>query len=360
MLEVKEKAGTLLRQKGWSDPLLNEIRMKELANSDEYSFEEVLLIAKHLMPDEYIPLMNVYAASAKKLQHVRDAFEYAASYYQLDMLERLIHTHKEDELLREWILVYELIYNFLQGKENEEQMFESARTLFAYTNNPLVRIRLEFIEFNNLYKMGIINSSKLLESRSKTLFAQLQPSFMKTVLASRLSLLLGSINLYREGDIESAERNFLAVLVNETTPDIFMCSANHGLALVMVNKENKLCAEYGQRAVMFAKRAKAAKYNEMLVSEYVPFMRNAMGEVFDLTNVKPEEQAHQYLVRGDIQRALTVINNLEDKGEMTPFLIYYKGLAQKSVPLLLDAMEGFTKNDFYMVELVKKKINQLV
>ncbi len=89
MLEVKEKAGTLLRQKGWANPLLNEARMKELANSDEYSFEEVLLIAKHLMPDEFIPLMNVYAASAKKLQHVRDAFEYAAILQMLKNLATL-------------------------------------------------------------------------------------------------------------------------------------------------------------------------------------------------------------------------------------------------------------------------------
>ncbi|WP_054706924.1 AimR family lysis-lysogeny pheromone receptor [Bacillus sp. JCM 19041] len=360
MFEVKEKASKLVRQKGWKDASLNEARMKELATDVELSFEDVLLMTKHLMPGQHVPLMNVYATSVKKLQHVRDAFEYATSYVQIDILDELIITHKEDDLLAEWILVYQLVLDFFRKKIGVEQMFERARTLFAYVKNPLVRIRLEFIEFNTLYQLQTISSSKLLERRSRTLFAQLQPSFMKTVLGSRLSLLLGCIKLYHEVDLESAERHFLAVIVNETTPDLFLCSAHHSLGTLMAINENPLCLQHGERAIKYAKRAKAYDYQRMLETEYVPFMRNCMKEIFEVSGVREEEQVHQYIVRGEQSRAKALINHLEAKGDASPFLVYYRGLTLNSIPLLFDSMEAFRESNAHMTKLVRRKIEQLL
>ncbi|MCY1106488.1 hypothetical protein [Shouchella clausii] len=146
----KERASQLLDQKKWTGPTtLDEEFMRQLANTpDQYSFEDVLLIVKQLMPNEVVPLMNVYAASVKKLDHVQDAFEYATLHEQIDLLERLISVHELDDLLSEWVAVYRLVYNLMGKRITNEDGVEAARKLYEQVQNPLMKIRAEYIEIN--------------------------------------------------------------------------------------------------------------------------------------------------------------------------------------------------------------------
>ncbi|MEB5480474.1 AimR family lysis-lysogeny pheromone receptor [Shouchella clausii] len=362
MLEVKEKAGTLLRQKGWANPLLNEARMKELANSDEYSFEEVLLIAKHLMPDEYIPLMNVYAASAKKLQHVRDAFEYAALNEQFDILEILINTHKEDELLWESVRVYQLIYDILTNQIDEEESLQKARNLYATTMNPMVRMRLEFLELAQSFKNQTLRGAKIIENRMRSAFKQTEPCYMKSVLASKYSILIGSVLLYNEGRFEEAENYFLASAVNQSSSDGMLSSCYHGLGQIyLVQNKPGLCIDSYEKSINYAAASTLDHYKISLENEFFPFARNMLGQVFDIENVVSEERVHQYIVRGENQQALSLIADLETQGKSTPFLLFYKGKATKNVDFYLQSMRKFADSGhIYYYGIVERELKNLI
>ncbi|GIN14182.1 hypothetical protein J26TS2_40490 [Shouchella clausii] len=362
MLEVKEKAGTLMRQKGWSDPLLNEARMKELVNSNEYTFEEVLLITQHLMPDEFIPLMNVYAASAKKLQHVRDAFEYATLHEQFDILEILINTHKEDELLWEVVRVYQLVYDILTNQIDEEESLQTARNLYAATNNRMVRMRLEFVELNQSYKNGTLRGAKIIENRMRNTFKLVEPCYMKSVLAAKYSLLIGSVLLYHEGTLEEAENYLLASLVNKSSSEAILSACYHALGQIyLVQNKQNLCVDSYEKAIKYATASTLDHYKVNLENEFFPFARNMLGQVFDIENVADEERVHQYLVRGENQEALSLISDLEKQGKSTPFLLFYKGKATKNVDYFLESMKKFANSgQMYYYGIVERELNTLM
>ena len=86
---------------------ITEQLMKDLANNHpELSFEQVLTMVKKTLPNDYVPLMNIYALHVKKLRHVQDAFEYANLFRQVDTLGEMIQIHENDDLLLgSWITV---------------------------------------------------------------------------------------------------------------------------------------------------------------------------------------------------------------------------------------------------------------
>lgn len=360
----KERASQLLDQKKWTGPTtLDEEFMRQLANTpDQYSFEDVLLIVKQLMPNEVVPLMNVYAASVKKLDHVQDAFEYATLHEQIDLLERLISVHELDDLLSEWVAVYRLVYNLMGKRITNEDGVEAARKLYEQVQNPLMKIRAEYIEINESYKIGNLRNVNIIEKKIRQFLKKIDPSFIKSALATRLSLLIGILKFYHQGCFKEGENYFLAVAVNEASSDSTLSSTYHGLAHVsLVNNEKEKCFAYLEKSIELADKAKLYDYKNRLENEYFPFVQNYFGERIDLNNVVLEEQAHQYVVRGDKQKALHLIEQLERKGRGTPYTLYYKGKATKDMATLLRAIKSFAKeSDLFRITLIEKEINRLI
>lgn len=364
MYEVKEKVSKLVQQKCWKDARLNEARMKELAKDVELSFEDVLLMTKYLMPDQHVSLMNVYATSVKKLQHVRDAFEYATLYEQFDVLANLIDMHKEDELLLEWVRVYQLLYDLLNGNINimNEDSIQMVRNMYAYTNNPITRMRLEYIELNLLFKKGTLRGSNLIESRMRNIFKSVEPCFIKSVLASKCSLLIGLVKLYYEGDLEKAENHLLAVVVNESSTEAVLSACHHALGQIYLARNNsELCKSSYKKAIDYAAQATLSHYKESLENEYYPFARNILGEVFETNNVVLEERIHQHIVRGEKEEALHLIDLSEKTSESSSFMLFYKGKLKKDKSLLLQSMESFScEGELYFYKFVEKELIKLI
>lgn len=86
-----------------------------------------------------------------------------------------------------------------------------------------------------------------------------------------------------------------------------------------------------------------------------------LGETFEIKNVVPKEQAHQYVIRGEMNKALEIINELELKGNTSKaHLLFYKAKATKSVPLFFKSIQAFSAEGYtHMIEYVLKEINKI-
>jgi hypothetical protein len=344
MFDPKKELSILLAQKNWTQhEVFNSDNLKQVARESLYTFEEWMLIVKHAKPEESVPIMNTYAMHVNKLHDVRDAFEYASIHEQMNVLEHLLNKHCDDDLLTEWILVYRLIFEILSNSYTLQQTLEKAKNLYGEINNPLARMRLEIVELTTYYRLGSVRNTLFMADKFKNSFSTIMPSYIKSALASRISLLIGLGKLYGEGDREGAENYLFAVNVNETTPDTVRASSYHALSNTKLIGDQKMCLDYTKEAIKFAKRAGMSNFKKDLEKEQIPFIKNLYGEIFDLPINTPEkEQIHQYIVRKEADHAKKLIEKLENEGNDNLFLLYYKGKATKDLNLLMKALSHFS------------------
>lgn len=362
MFDPKKELSKLLAQKNWTQhEVFSSENLRQVARESLYTFEEWMLIVKHVKPEESVPIMNTYAMHVNKLHDVRDAFEYASIHEQMNVLEQLLNKHRADDLLTEWIQVYRLIFENLSNSYTLQEVLEKAKNLYGEINNPLARMRLEIVELTTYYKLGSVRNTLFMADKFKSSFSTIKPSYMKSALASRVSLLIGLGKLYGEGDREGAENYLFAVNVNDTTPDTVRASSYHALSNTKLIGDKNMCLDYTRKAIKFARQAGLVEYEQALEKEQIPFIKNLYGEIFDLPINTPEkEQIHQYIVRNEIEHAKKLIEKLENESNDNLFLLYYRGKATKDLNLLMQALSHFSifgRAD--MVPLVQRDIISL-
>ncbi|WP_054704056.1 AimR family lysis-lysogeny pheromone receptor [Bacillus sp. JCM 19041] len=362
MFNPEKELTKLLAQKSWNNSeLFKSDHLKEIARESLYDFEQFMLIVKNAAPEETVPVMNTYAMHVNKLHDVRDAFEYASIHEQISVLESLLDKHGTDDLLKEWILVYRLVLSTLSNDLTLQETLDQSRDLYAEVKNPLARMRLEIVELTTYFKMGSVRNTLFLADKMRDNFSNIKPGYMKSALASRISLLIGLGKLYGEGDFEGAEDYFLAVNVNEATPDAVRASSYHALSDTKLVDNLTLCLEYNKQAILFAERAGLTSYKNVLEHEKTAFIKNIYGEIFDISeDTSEEEKIHQHIVRNQTTRALEMIEQMEVEGKTSLFLLYYKGKATKDLALLAKALIDFgIHGQANMLPVVQKDITSI-
>ncbi|SDC20159.1 AimR family lysis-lysogeny pheromone receptor [Shouchella lonarensis] len=343
------------KDKEWTPALMRRLGREDFR---EFSFEQVAYSVKKMAKSRMTALMNEYALSLHSLPHIKDAFEYAALFQQRDILHQLIERYHDDECLVEWVHVYRLLLRVLEDPFTYEEIIDEARHLDVNVKEPVLKIRLKILAANAYDQMGSIRESSLLLERLVDDLWKIETGYTKSVLASRTLLLVGNYYLYGEGDVENAEKNYLAVTVNESTPEAAKVAPNHGLGLIMMCKGDRLqCAYYFQEAIRIAKETGQYAYQECLERQYYPFARSILGETVSVEGITLEEQAHQYIVRGEREKALRLIGELEVSVKSDPHLTWYKGMATGKKELLWSALGQFKEKSYaHLVMLIQQQL----
>ncbi|SDB85580.1 AimR family lysis-lysogeny pheromone receptor [Shouchella lonarensis] len=341
--------------KEWSGAL-----MQQLAGEDYFtwSFEKVAYAVKKRAKSRTAEMMNEYVLSLKHLPHVKDSFEYAVLFQQTEVLQLLLERHQDNEDLKEWISVYRLLLQCLRGQLTHKEVVTEARHLDVGVKEPMLKLRLRLLAAHSYEQLWQFDEALFLLENSISSFHCLEPCYMKSVLASRALLSIGNSFLYGEGDIERAAVNYLGIVENESTPDTMKADVNHGLGLVMMcKKDSVMCAHYFQEAIFYAKETGKHAYRECLEHEYYPFARNILGEQFDLSGVVHEEQIHQHIVRGEYEKAIRMIEELEQARKSSIPLVWYKGMATGKKEFLWSALEQFEAgNGVFLASLIRREL----
>ncbi len=343
------------------EEITDEFMIKLARNHPDLSFEQVLTAIKKALPNDYVPFMNTYAVNVKKLRHVQDAFEYAHLFSQTDTLKKLLHTHKRDDLLEEWTKVYEVFLSSSGTNLHLENCIIHLRGLNNIVYNEQLRMKIDISQLNYFDRIGGIKNITPLIDQFRTQFSKMESGFFKSALASRVTLLGGNASLFGAGDYESAESYYLAASVIESIPDALLATTYHGLGHIYIVQDKKRSLEAHEKAIFHAQKANHNDYVYKLKSNYFPFAKNMLGETFDLEGVVDHEQAHQYIVRGQNQKALDVIRSIEASGKLSAHAQFYKAKALSNIPLLFDTIRQFNAQGYTnMIMFVEKEIKKLI
>ncbi|SDC06972.1 AimR family lysis-lysogeny pheromone receptor [Shouchella lonarensis] len=361
--ELLESIGLWGKADAWTPAMMWHLAKGENSDGikmrDQICFEQVILATKRMVPERMMDLMNEYicALDRESRDHLKDAMEYATLYNQKEVLRKIIERNRNDVHLEEWLMVYSLLLEVLEGNLSYKGIINKSRDLVGHVFDTVLKTRLELLEVYAYERLGYTEKATSLIDHLPEKFLRIQQGFTKSVLASRAALSMANCLLFVKGDSERAHQQYLSAVKNDSPSEVMLAYVNHGLGLSTLFFEDGRCLQYIRKAISHAKQAGLTEYAEMLEREDYPFIRNVQGEKFDLTGVVQEEKIHQYIVRGNSEEALRLIEEVEKQGKDSAFLTYYKGKATKDKFTLARALERFeVESKLHLLPLVKREI----
>ncbi|WZY01518.1 AimR family lysis-lysogeny pheromone receptor [Bacillus sp. FSL W7-1360] len=366
-----QQMGLWEEESAWTGQVMRDLALaRDKDGQPVLAFEQVMFAVRTFASDRLVSLMNEYSLALQSSDHIRDAFEYAVQYRQVDLLEQLVKWGEDRDSLKEWALVYRLLLNVLNERITHEETIDQARDLVGHVTSPLLKVRLEALEVYAHLELGYHAKTAYLGERVLKQLEKVKDGFSKRVAESRAGFQIAYDLLYSQGKPAEAEKHVIQSVINGATPETMLAFCYHLLSyatlLRPVSPESTMLAvdplsmQYIQRALFYAEETGLKAYSERLQAEDLPFIWNMNGERFDIEGVEPREQIHQYIVRGDCEKALQLIEELEGEGLSSPFLVFYKGKAMKSASLLAEAMRRFAQEEWMnMLPLVEQEVKKL-
>ncbi|SDB91444.1 AimR family lysis-lysogeny pheromone receptor [Shouchella lonarensis] len=348
------KIGLWEKESAWTNQAMRDLALsRDEHGQTVLAFEQVTFAVRTFASNRLILLMNEYVLALQTTEHIRDAFEYAVQYRQIDLLEELTKWGEERDSLKEWALVYQLLLDVLNERITHEETIDQARDLIGSVTDPLLKVRLELLEIAAHLKLGRHAKAAYLSETVPKKLASVKDGFAKRVVESWAEFQIAYDLLYNQGKSEEAERHVVQSVINGATPETMLAYCYHLLSYAALLRParpgsdklepSSLSIQYMQRAIFYAEETGLKDYSQCLQTRDLPFVWNVNSERFDIEGIDVYEQVHQYIVRGECEKALQLIEEIELTKNVDAFLVFYKGKATKSVSLLAQAMRRLHK-----------------
>lgn len=335
---------------------INRSDISKFLAGKKIDFYNVFILTKHLDPIGYLDILDSYCKSFNTPVGIQNALEYASNHNRTALMEYLLETHSDrKDAIREWISVYSLHSSF---KSMESHIvIQQCRELYGNVNAPELKIKLDLIEAAINYQ----NRKHLMYEISKRLqgrIEELKKGFIKESFKVRLCSYLAPAVLYVNEDVETAKMLSEEVIKNPVSPSHLIAASYHTMSHAFLFNSVDLSVDYLERAIRLYmsegndKRAKILRSNDLA---FAKSFHNLTFEVHDLTD---EELAHQLIVRGETDRAISI---LESKKELDSFGKLYLGIAKNDFTLLLEShgMMARTGNNFFL-KIFENKLAQII
>ncbi|WZY01474.1 AimR family lysis-lysogeny pheromone receptor [Bacillus sp. FSL W7-1360] len=360
------KIGLWEKESAWTNQAMRDLALsRDEHGQTVLAFEQVTFAVRTFASNRLILLMNEYVLALQTTEHIRDAFEYAVQYRQIDLLEELTKWGEERDSLKEWGLVYQLLLDVLKERITHEETIDQARDLVGSVTDPLLKVRLELLEVFSYLKLGYYMKAAYLDEKVSKKLAQVKESFAKRVVESWVEFQIAYHLLYNRGKSEEAERHVVQSVINGATPETMLAYCYHLLAyaaFTMPASRKHLSIEpsihHIQQSLYYAERTGLQGYRDCLQTRDLPFLLNANGKIFELEkNIDPEEQVHQYVIRGEREKALFLAKELEQSGQNSALLTFYQAKAARDLDHLCGMLLETSQEDHvFLLPMVKREM----
>ncbi|WZY01208.1 AimR family lysis-lysogeny pheromone receptor [Bacillus sp. FSL W7-1360] len=339
--------------------------MRELAQAQEkrgriplLSFEQVFFAVKCFAAEQLIPLMNEYALTVQYTAHIKDALEYAVQYRQEHLLAQLLELHEDRAGLGEWMLVYRLLLaSMVQDCLSDEYALEQTKDMHGRVTETILKARLAVHEVYSYIGLGHYSKAALLKEQLPKQLETVEDSFVKRIVTVMANFYIAYDFVYNEGDIIQAERYLYELVIPYVAVEVMFPPCYHLLAIAALVRQDYMSVKYAERAISYAEETSLEGYRQQLISEFLPFVRNMQREKFDLNGVVPEERVHQHVVRGEREKALLLVNELESNGYTSEFLVFYQAKAMQSIEHLCEVLLDLSRKGWaHLLPIVKQEL----
>jgi predicted transcriptional regulator len=283
-----------------------------------------------------------FLEKTKKADNIKEAAEWFSVNGDYQRLSNLIKTYKNDECI---FPIYELFLKRNRKKINKEEFYRSVEAIREQkTNDPEFKILRRIAQAYSYLDFKSYTSLEFLAKDTLQLINKLKKDFIQTSYKLRCYELIAIAHLARNEIIQAEE--ILIKSLNETNEDTFPIPVISFLSLlseVYMFRDYKQSLDYNQKAFRVYNKVPNGKLNDKLnvlksTHDFIKIHHNDFTNLF-LTD--PSEQAHLLVKNGgeeNVKMALDILNKLENENGLSPFQLYYKGMALED-PNVLEQSE---------------------
>lgn len=324
-------------------------------------FEDILTIVKYVDEDHSLDIMNMYCYHATKLESVQSAFEFASSYRNYNLLLALLDKHQHDDLLTEWCQVYELVSTLRYNINIDfKEVLAKTEKLLPYIKSDLLITKLKILRYSAYYRLKQYKMAHAITLETAEFLKTLRPGYLKSVLAARVANNLAYSYFLFEHNVKKAELLISSTIVNPATQEYILASAHQILGQIYIfnnfqkSKHNLIFSYNLYKKMNVLSQANVIKNNDLI------FLHNVHQKYFPLDeDMDIEEQAHQYIIRKQPDKAIALLDLAEQQNGKNKFNLFYRSMATDNYHLCKKALHfAMMDGDFVFTKWMFKKFEE--
>ncbi|GGD19766.1 AimR family lysis-lysogeny pheromone receptor [Pontibacillus salipaludis] len=280
-----------------------------------------------------IQLAKKFCLLCQTDENKRVGLEYLYMNGLLDEVQELvkINEQSENQINREWAYLYQF---FLDRKLRNAQLidFEAFSSMFKCSDPELDCLML----FTKVYVQADKRDFGFIESIRHELtdkMLKINNTVLRICFQLRENEML-FVYYWRNDKVDIARHYGFNILDNTLLNYDKKCYMLANLAETYTYDSYELALEYAYKAREVAKEYNLSHYFHLINQRIIPFIHAVNNNTEGIETTDVPEAAHLAAVRGEKE---TAIRLLESLGELTPFQVYYMGLAKDDEDLLYES-----------------------
>jgi hypothetical protein len=326
-------------------------------NSD-LSFVNVLRSVMYIRPEKERSTMEDFIKSFTSENNLRVSIEYALSNRDFGLCDWIMEKLKDIGKAKniDWVKTYEIVKSFQKRELSLTQLDSLVKE--HKPKNLETRVLTNILKcYVHFYKQNWVDIQEMIPQIREDI-STIKNDYIRSTFSIRLNELSSHIELHFKNNVERARE-----LVEQVKESEFTFKFNLHVHYILgksymledYDKSLSHLEEYVRELRKQGDESTATNVENMDIA----FLKNHWGVDFEGTNDEAEQMYLEY-VRGNITKSKELLKNLEDKGELSPFQQYYKGLIEQSGETLMESMMDFiNKGDFFFAQVPKRIIENL-
>ncbi|MFJ1106859.1 AimR family lysis-lysogeny pheromone receptor [Bacillus albus] len=334
---------------------------KNLTGKTQFGFWTLVKLLNILYDDinkRQEMLYNFCSVTTSKI-NLRIAMEYANAKGDLGLLKLVVDSEKRSSLAmnREWAFAYELVWmrssGILQGKALLDELEERKKRKIIKTEE--IKVLYGILTFYTMYDLEKFNSLFDYAEVMQPNIELITDEFIRAAYSGRIKEGLSYAYLMQD-KVDKARELCHEILNLEDDKECF--SLLRASALVYLAESYTF--ESYERATWYINKSldmldlcqseRANKRKEAILTTYAFIKLVNQQELDNIIIYHPAEEAFFEIVKGNNQRAIEILIELEkNKGFLTPMQYCYLGIAKNDVTLIENSIMQFEceGNRFY-------------
>ncbi|MBO8155883.1 MAG: hypothetical protein H0Z32_05435 [Bacillaceae bacterium] len=296
----------------------------------------------------------ILSSSTPHIQREGMEFLYWNGFYE--ELHTLVHKHKAnlDVNSVQWAEMYEWMYKRKKRRTKPVELIELMKNL--KTSDPAIQALKFFMLIYSYYDLREYGKlGTYLEPLEKCL-RQVESPLLQEYLTMRQYEALFHYH-WKKNEIIMA-RLYGYKVINHTYNEERKAMLHSHLAHTFIFESYEKAMGHIQEALLLSKIYGYEFIHDQVANYSIPFIAAHFGKYEGITTTDLSEQAHLEIARGNRQKAIKLLEQLE---VFTPFRIYYYGLAKEDIDILRKSYQSFVTEyrDYFYARLPLRAIEKL-
>ncbi|GAF20749.1 MULTISPECIES: hypothetical protein [Shouchella] len=330
---------------------------------NKMDFEQVVLLVGTFFDEkEARKQMATYCMKVTDYACVKAAFEYTSLYNLEEEQGMLFERYQDDPLLKGHILVYDLARQSKKSKGKTSHIMEAARTLYGQVHDDSLKLKLDLILQYEL----LINDQHTVEKFYESMVMKLRnldPSYVKTVLLTRLVHYYSRSLFMDSDDWEEAEKNCLANIVNPLAPPFFKGSAHQIAGYILAFSSKIECSlSHLWKAIHYYEVSENFDAAKRVTTTVIPFCLNLhkkqMPSKINFHEIDKVEQAHYFILHNERSKAVCLLQDIITSDSSHFKANLYWAFLKRDLSHLMRLACDYNRNAFEL-NLIKLFANRL-